>query len=88
MSKPLPPDDPARCLLHDDFTSTPVVFRHDCYICRDPEFSKMGLPLCRKCPYCGGHVAADHNVCDDCGLDEEEYYAEEWKDVYNKRDDN
>ncbi len=69
--------DPAYCLLLDDFTSTPVpgVYREGCYICRDPEFAAMGLPLCRKCPECArngstGHIAADDNVCDDCGYED------------------
>jgi hypothetical protein len=66
------PDDPAYALLQDDYTSTPVVHRRGCYICEDPEFAQMGLPLCRKCPSCGGHVAADDTVCDDCGEDEYE----------------
>jgi hypothetical protein len=44
-------------------------YRESCYICRDPEFAQMGLPLCRACPACGGHVAADDVVCDDCGHD-------------------
>lgn len=71
MSKPLPPNDPARWMLHDEFTSTPVVYRHSCYICRDPEFAQMGLPLCRVCQRCpDGHVPADDIVCTDCGVDE------------------
>ena len=67
-------DDPAHFLLTDGYTSTPKVHRVGCYICEDPEFAQMGLPLCRKCPACGGHVAADDTVCDDCGFDEEEWY--------------
>jgi hypothetical protein len=63
-------DDMAHRLLTDDFTSTPIVHRDGCYICEDPEFAQMGLPLCRKCPKCGGHIAADDTVCDDCGYDE------------------
>jgi len=66
------PEDPAYALLMDDFTSTPVVYRQGCYICEDPEFAQMGLPLCRLCPACKtGHIAADDTVCDDCGADEE-----------------
>lgn len=64
------PDDPAYALLQDDFTTTPTVYKRGCYICEDPEFAQMGLPLCRPCPSCGGHVAADDSVCDDCGKDE------------------
>lgn len=70
------PHDPAFGLLLDDFTSTPVVFRESCYICRDPEFAQMGLPLCRKCPECVrnerglGHIAADDTRCDECGYED------------------
>jgi hypothetical protein len=64
-------DDLAHVLLTDSFTSTPVVHRSGCYICEDPEFAQMGLPLCRSCPKCGGHIAADDSVCDDCGYDDE-----------------
>lgn len=64
------PDDLAYKLVKDDFTSTPTVYRRGCYICEDPEFAQMGLPLCRACSACGGHVAADDSVCDDCGVDE------------------
>lgn len=74
MSMPMKPDDPAYWMLHDGVTTTPVVYSSDCYICNDPEFAQMGLPLCRKCPYCEGHVAADDPICDDCGRDEMEYY--------------
>ena len=70
MSQPMRPDDPAYWMLFDDFTTTPVVHREGCYICEDPEFAQMGLPLCRKCPKCDGHIAADDTVCDDCGYDE------------------
>lgn len=63
-------------LLYDDArTSTPVIFRQGCYICEDPDFAQMGLPLCRKCPKCGGHVAADDTRCDDCEYDYEDDYA-------------
>lgn len=44
------------------------VYKENCYICRDPEFSLMGLPLCFPCNKCGGHVAADDIKCDDCGF--------------------
>jgi hypothetical protein len=50
-----------------------VVHRDGCYICRDPEFAVMGLPLCRKCPRCAGHIAADDEVCDDCGCTDNPY---------------
>jgi len=82
MSKPLPIDDPARRLLkypdrrsreHDvnrldqSFTT---VYRDGCYICEDPEFAQLGLPLCYPCNACGGHCQADDSVCDDCGKDQ------------------
>lgn len=69
------PDDPAFALLQDDFTTKPKVYRKGCYICEDPEFALMGLPLCRPCPKCqeegrgDGHVAADDTQCDDCAYD-------------------
>lgn len=68
--------DPAAWMLHDGKTSTPVVFRSGCYICEDPEFAQMGLPLCRKCPECvrqgrgPGHIAADETACDECGYED------------------
>lgn len=64
--------DPAYSLLTDSFTSKPVesIYRESCYICTDPEFAQMGLPLCRKCPVCGGHISADDTECWDCGYEE------------------
>lgn len=77
------PSDPAYRLLEDDYTSKPKVYRAGCYICEDPEFSQMGLPLCNPCPECSakakhpaGHIAADDTTCDDCGYDAEEAYYE------------
>ncbi len=76
MSVPMQPDDPAYWLLErgrkDPSKRTQiVVFREDCYICRDPEFALMGLPLCRKCLKCDdGHVPADDSVCSDCGAED------------------
>lgn len=34
-----------------------------CYICADPEYAAMGMPLCKVCldPNCGAHAAADDN---------------------------
>lgn len=46
------------------------VYKDGCYICEDPEYSLMGMPLCYPCNQCGGHVAADDCVCDDCGADQ------------------
>ena len=68
------PDDPAQTLLNDDFQSQPVVYEENCYICNDPEFAQMGLPLCRRCPACGGHVQADDVVCWDCGLNDNKFW--------------
>jgi hypothetical protein len=81
MSVPMRPDDPAAWMLYDDVTSTPVVFREGCYICEDDEFRRMGLPLCRKCPACGGHIPADDIGCDDCGQDVE---YEAWLEAHEK----
>ena len=78
MSRPLPLNDPARWMLEDSFTSTPVVFDPDCSICLDPEFAQMGLPLCKECKHCdNGHVAADDTRCSICGEDNEQAYSEE-----------
>lgn len=66
------PDDPAYALLKDEFTTKPKVYKKGCYICEDPEFAQMGLPLCWPCPKCGGHIPADDCECDDCGYDASE----------------
>ena len=64
------PDDPAYWLLSTGHVSTKEVHREGCYICEDPEFAQMGLPLCQPCKRCGGHVQADGDgTCDDCGAD-------------------
>lgn len=74
MSMPMKPSDPAYCLLEEGRrdpskrSRQTAPKREGCYICEDPEFSLMGLPLCRACPACGGHIAADATVCDDCGF--------------------
>jgi hypothetical protein len=57
-------DDPAFWMLNDDFHSTPTSFNPNCYICTDPEYAQMGLPLCYSCYECGAHVPADDCVCD------------------------
>lgn len=77
MSVPLRADDPAYWMLQrgredPSWRSTRHVPIHqDCYICVDPEFELMGLPLCYKCPFCedGGHVPADDTVCTHCEQD-------------------
>lgn len=62
-------------LFNDDFTSTQSGPKHpDCYICNDPDFARMGLPLCTACMKCKGHVAADDTICDDCGEDQMDLY--------------
>ena len=62
------PSDPANVLLDMDSPTEPEVFDEYCYICTDPEFAAMGLPLCRPCR-CGpsGHVPADDVYCTSCG---------------------
>lgn len=74
------PSDPAYWLLDSpEHTSTPVVNDPTCYICQDPEFAQMNLPLCQPCPNCTdspgdgvGHVPADDVACSVCGFDIEE----------------
>jgi hypothetical protein len=73
------PHDLAFKLLTDGYTTTPKVHEDSCYICEDPEFAQMGLPLCRPCPKCTtdekdpkGHVPADDTTCTTCGYDEME----------------
>lgn len=77
MSVPMKKTDPAYWMLEEGLKdsserSTTTVYRSSCYICRDPEFALMGLPLCYPCSTCGGHVAADDSHCDDCGYDQED----------------
>lgn len=66
-----------RVLYDDDHTSAPEsgpdgqpVYNATCYICNDPDFAQMGLPLCRACPECGAHVQADDIVCDNGHVDD------------------
>lgn len=56
------PSDPAFRLLLDDFRSVPVVHRESCYICRDPEYAAMGMPLCSPCPGC----LRSQRMCTEC----------------------
>ena len=56
--------DPANWMLKDGHTSSTTVYNRSCYICRDPEFAQMGLPLCYPCPVCKAHTPADDVVCD------------------------
>ena len=73
-------DDPARWLIFTPEFTVPEVFNANCYICLDPEFAQMGLPLCKPCLVCGGHVAADDVECDDCGADQQELWEHETDD--------
>lgn len=78
------PSDPAYALLLDDHTSTPNmdIYRDNCYICRDPEFAQMGMPLCFACEVCKtGHIAADDTICDSCGADAYELYLQAQVDM-------
>jgi hypothetical protein len=76
-AKQMRPDDPAYWMLSKQTpVTTPTVYKAGCYICEDPEFAQMGLPLCYACPDCGGHIAADDTRCDDCGKDFEPYEGE------------
>jgi hypothetical protein len=82
-------------LYDDDYTSSTDVYDERCYICRDPDFARMGLPLCRSCPRCKersggrelGHIAADDTVCTVCGYDEYEDYMRESAPTYEEKMD-
>lgn len=80
MSVPLSKGDPAYWMLErgrkdPSKRSTTTVFDPFCYICKDPEFSLMGMSLCYPCPVetdgvtCGRHVAADDTKCGLAGHD-------------------
>lgn len=67
---------PAEAALFNDSYTSSTSAEHDpgCYICRDPDFARMGLPLCYPCSVCKetgrqGHVPADDTVCTICGTD-------------------
>lgn len=88
MSVPMKKSDPAYWMLEEGLSGKrkikkPEVYSENCYICTDPEFALMGLPLCRKCPICGGHVAADDYMCDN-GHNEMEYYEKLEEEKENK----
>lgn len=77
MSAPLKPADPSYWMLEEgrrdpSKRSSTTVFDANCYICQDPEFALMGLPLCNPCTKCGGHVPADDMICTVCSHDQEE----------------
>lgn len=82
MSVPMRTGDPAYWMLEEGLAdpnkrSTPTVYRKGCYVCDDREYELMGLPLCFPCSKCGGHVAADHSVCDACGYDQQDDIPEQ-----------
>lgn len=78
MSEPLKCDDPAVWMLERGIAEStgaapdtgwvtktnPDIYRDYCYICTDPEFALMGLPVCYACLVCGGHVPADDIECE------------------------
>lgn len=77
MSVPMRKDDPAYWMLEQGLKdpsrrSTTTVYQEGCFICDDPEFSLMGLPLCYPCSKCKGHVPADDTICTDCSHDQME----------------
>lgn len=80
MSQPMKPDDPAYWMLQQGLKdpskrTVSTVYDPNCYICRDPEFALMGLPLCYACRKCtDGHVAADDTVCTVCRYDNQDEY--------------
>ena len=61
-----PLDNPP-CYPAEREGSAKTIHKDGCYICEDPEFERMGLPLCYACPTCGAHVAADEAGCKECG---------------------
>lgn len=78
MSVPLKTNDPAYWMLEEgrkkvesgEGIKRPETYKSDCYICLDPEFALMGLPLCWSCRVmvdgveCGAHGAADDIECE------------------------
>ena len=64
MSMKMKPDDPAYWMLVDGIETIPTTHNKFCYICNDPEFAQMGLPLCYECVICDAHVPADDIECD------------------------
>ena len=86
MSRPLKSNDPAYWMLEkglqDESWRTPThpeIYNPNCYICNDPEFALMGLPVCKPCPMCGAHWAADDDECDE-GCDIMGYYVDRRND--------
>lgn len=89
MSKPLSSTDPAFWMLQRGIKETngespdtgwvtkthDEIYKESCYICTDPEFALMGLPVCKPCPICKAHWAADDSECDN-GCDVQGYYMD------------
>jgi len=80
MSVPMKKSDPAYWMLEEGLSGkrevkVSEVYNKDCYICNDPEFALMGLPLCTACVVCGAHVPADDCVCDN-GHNQMDYWEE------------
>ena len=89
--RPMPASDPAYWMLEkgladvaegkEGWVTKTTVYNERCYICRDPEFALMGLPLCYPCTHvvdgvqCSQHVPAEDTVCDE-GHDTYEAYME------------
>lgn len=85
MPEPMRTSDPAYWMLEKGLADkaahrkgwvTPThdeIYKSDCYICTDPEFALMGLPVCKPCPMCGVHWAADDSECDN-GCDVQGFY--------------
>jgi len=77
VSAPLKPNDPAYWMLEEgrrkvesgEGIKRSGVYNPNCYICLDPEFALMGLPLCSPCTFtddgvvCGAHTPADDVEC-------------------------
>lgn len=101
MSVPLKSSDPAYWMLvrgvqestgavPDTGWVTPKTIHKDgCYICEDPEFALMGLPLCKPCPVvvdgvvCGAHVPADDEDCDE-GHSVHQWYYDNKLGIYSE----
>lgn len=78
--KQMIPEDPAYFLLSSGHTTPKTAHSDRCYICRDPEYAQMGLPLCTYCGTCtakegqsAGHIPADDVECSVCGAVSDEY---------------
>lgn len=96
MSIPLKTNDPAYWMLAEgrakvesgEGIAKTSSFNSSCYICRDPEFALMGLPLCYPCTHstdgvqCGAHTPADDVECDEGHTDPRYIEAMEATDAF------